>query len=117
MQVLLILIFFQLHIVRIYRIWQGTLRRPNAKHSVLCVLGGGTQRRAFAFVPEERNENINRIHNRRVTVTGLCLFATIASVILIILYLIYQIEASRGAAAQSVTVKPTNCGFDPHSRR
>ena len=26
-------------------------------------------------------------------------------------------EASRGAAAQSVTVKPTGCGFDPHSRR
>ena len=24
---------------------------------------------------------------------------------------------SRGAAAQSVTVKPTDCGFDPHSRR
>ena len=26
-------------------------------------------------------------------------------------------EASRGAGAQSVTVKPTGCGFDPHSRR
>ena len=26
-------------------------------------------------------------------------------------------EASRGAAAGSVTVKPTGCGFDPHSRR
>ena len=26
-------------------------------------------------------------------------------------------EASRGAAAQSVTVKPTGCGFDPLSRR
>ena len=26
-------------------------------------------------------------------------------------------EASRGAAAQSVTVKPIGCGFDPHSRR
>ena len=26
-------------------------------------------------------------------------------------------EASRGAGAQSVTVKPTSCGFDPHSRR
>ena len=26
-------------------------------------------------------------------------------------------EASRGAAAQSVTVKPTGCGFDSHSRR
>ena len=26
-------------------------------------------------------------------------------------------EASRGAAAQSVTVKPSGCGFDPHSRR
>ena len=26
-------------------------------------------------------------------------------------------EASRGAAAQSVTVKPTGCGFDPHPRR
>ena len=25
--------------------------------------------------------------------------------------------ASRGAGAQSVTVKPTGCGFDPHSRR
>ena len=27
------------------------------------------------------------------------------------------IEASRGAGAQNVTVKPTGCGFDPHSRR
>ena len=26
-------------------------------------------------------------------------------------------EASRGAAARGVTVKPTGCGFDPHSRR
>ena len=25
--------------------------------------------------------------------------------------------ASRGAAAQGVTVKPTGCGFDSHSRR
>ena len=33
------------------------------------------------------------------------------------LYLTYfYMEASRGAAAQSVTVKPTGCGFDPHSR-
>ena len=28
-----------------------------------------------------------------------------------------RIEASRGAAARSVTLKPTDCGFDPHSRR
>ena len=28
-----------------------------------------------------------------------------------------KIEASRGAGAQSVTVKQTRCGFDPHSRR
>ena len=27
------------------------------------------------------------------------------------------LEASRGAVAQSVTIKPTGCGFDPHSRR
>ena len=26
------------------------------------------------------------------------------------------VEASRGAVAQSVTVKPIGCGFDPHSR-
>ena len=26
-------------------------------------------------------------------------------------------EASRGVAAQNVTVKPTGCGFDPHLRR
>ena len=26
-------------------------------------------------------------------------------------------EASRDAGAQSVTVEPTGCGFDPHSRR
>ena len=26
-------------------------------------------------------------------------------------------EASRGAAARSVNVKPTGCGFDSHSRR
>ena len=26
-------------------------------------------------------------------------------------------EASRGAAAQIVVVKPTGCGFDPQSRR
>ena len=29
----------------------------------------------------------------------------------------FYIEAIRGAGAQSVTVKPTGCGFDPHSRR
>ena len=28
-----------------------------------------------------------------------------------------NIEASRGAAAQGVTVKPTVCEFDPHSSR
>ena len=27
------------------------------------------------------------------------------------------LEASRGAGAQSVTVKPTGCGLDSHSRR
>ena len=26
-------------------------------------------------------------------------------------------EPSRGAVAQSVTVKPTGCGYDPHLRR
>ena len=31
-------------------------------------------------------------------------------------YLIKK-EAGRGAAARGVTVKPTGCGFDPHSRR
>ena len=30
---------------------------------------------------------------------------------------IAKFEASRGAAARSVTVKPTGCGFDPHWRR
>ena len=29
----------------------------------------------------------------------------------------YIFEASCGAGAQSVTIKPTGCGFDPHSRR
>ena len=29
----------------------------------------------------------------------------------------FILEASRGAAARGVTVKPTGCGFDPHSRR
>ena len=38
------------------------------------------------------------------------------------LFLIYyafinNTEASSGAAAGSVTVKPTGCGFDPHSTR
>ena len=33
------------------------------------------------------------------------------------IYFIYCTEASRGAVAQSVTVEPTGCGFDPHSRR
>ena len=28
-----------------------------------------------------------------------------------------MLEASRGAGAQSVTVKSTCCGFDPHSRK
>ena len=28
-----------------------------------------------------------------------------------------EIEASHGAAAQSVTINPTGCGFEPHSRR
>ena len=31
--------------------------------------------------------------------------------------LFYFPEVSRGAAARSVTVKPSSCGFDPHSRR
>ena len=31
-------------------------------------------------------------------------------------YILY-VYASRGAAVRSVTVKPTGCGFDPHSRR
>ena len=29
---------------------------------------------------------------------------------------LFSFEASRGAEAQSVTVKSTGCGFDPHSR-
>ena len=28
-----------------------------------------------------------------------------------------NVEAGRGAAARGVTVKPTGCGFNPHSRR
>ena len=32
-------------------------------------------------------------------------------------YLFELQEAVRGAAAQSMTVKPTGCGFDPHSKR
>ena len=32
-------------------------------------------------------------------------------------YQVIYLEASRGAAVQSVTVKPTSCGFDPHSSR
>ena len=33
------------------------------------------------------------------------------------LFELLSFETSRGAAARSVTVKPTGCGFDPHSRR
>ena len=29
----------------------------------------------------------------------------------------FESEASRGVAVRGVTVKPTDCGFDPHSRR
>ena len=32
------------------------------------------------------------------------------------LFSYYYYEASRGAGVQSVTVKPTGCEFDPHSR-
>ena len=32
-------------------------------------------------------------------------------------FLHVNIEAGRGAAARGVTVKPTGCGFDPHSSR
>ena len=35
----------------------------------------------------------------------------------ICMYVLIFFEASRGAAARGVTVKPTGCGFDPHSRR
>ena len=35
----------------------------------------------------------------------------------IYLYYIILVEASRGAEAQSVTVKSAGCGFDPHSRK
>ena len=34
-----------------------------------------------------------------------------------IIKILFVLEASRGAGAQSVTVKLTGCGFDPHSRR
>ena len=34
-----------------------------------------------------------------------------------IILLIPPFEAGRGAAARGVTAKPTDCGFDPHSRR
>ena len=36
---------------------------------------------------------------------------------MVICYNVSEIEASRGAAARSVVVQPTGCGFDPHSRR
>ena len=29
----------------------------------------------------------------------------------------FEFETSGGAVARRVTVKPTGCGFDPHSRR
>ena len=32
-------------------------------------------------------------------------------------YYFKQFEASGGAVARGVTVKPTGCGFNPHSRR
>ena len=35
----------------------------------------------------------------------------------ILIFFVRLVEAGCGAAAQSVTVKPTGCGFDPHSRR
>ena len=51
-------------------------------------LSGGTQRRTFALVPDRRNENIkkssfissrrDRTHNRRVSVTPPCHWATTA---------------------------------------
>ena len=36
-------------------------------------------------------------------------------ILYLILFLIIHHEASRGAGAQCVTVKPTVWGFDPHS--
>ena len=39
------------------------------------------------------------------------------SVLSNLISLYFIIEANCGAGAQSVTVKPTGCGFDPHSRR
>ena len=33
------------------------------------------------------------------------------------LYLFIEFNGGRGAAARGVTVKPTGCGFDLHSRR
>ena len=35
----------------------------------------------------------------------------------IITFLFKILNYQRGAAARSVTVTPTGCGFDPHSRR
>ena len=74
---------------------QGRQRELVLRHSIPhyspnfsthCLLSGVTQRRAFALVPERRNENIKKIiihslewdrtHNRRVTVTLLCRCAT-----------------------------------------
>ena len=77
----------------------------------------------FASLPEGRNENIkyftlqngNQTHNRCVySYTFVPLDHKIDTSNLTSTWLL---EASRGAAARSVTIKSTGCGFGPHSRR
>ena len=57
-----------------------------------------------------KNKNIAHIHIVRIAIRPTFIWQEYIKVIIII-------EASRGAAARGVTVKPTGCGFDPHSRR
>ena len=45
-----------------------------------------------------------------------CMFLCMFVYMYVCIYLCIP-AASRGAAAQSMTIKPTGCGFDPHSRR
>ena len=44
-----------------------------------------------------------------------CHFSPVKEIKCYIMY--YLLKEDSGAVAQSVTVKQTGCGFDPHSRR
>ena len=88
----------------------------------------------FALTQEWRNKNIkyfissseDRTNKKSSLQSHTCFLLQLAwpmtctyniDLIILLWHMTLHLEASRGAEAQSVTVKSTGCGFDPHSRK